>query len=159
MSLGIYKQSARDIMSRQVAVIHESVTVHDALLLMAENGVSALPVVDDAAKCVGMLSQSDIIDLARDLDMEDEEISTSRNILRMLSSGLPMHELTGQRINDCMSFNLVCASADELVTTIADKMLAEEIHHLPIIDDQGDLLGIVSTMDILRGLRTPIGAK
>ena len=159
MTLGIYKQTAKDIMSDRVATIHESETVRDALMLMAENGLSSLPVVDSAGKCVGMLSQSDIIDLARDADIEDEEISTSRNILRMMSSGVAMHQLTSERIDRCMSFKLTTASAEDLVTTIADKMLKECIHHLPIVGEDGDLKGIVSTMDILKGLRSPIASE
>ncbi len=48
--------------------------------------------------------------------------------------------------------------ADDSVTDIADKMLEQNIHHLPVVGEDDRLLGIVSTMDILGGLRAPVEA-
>ena len=53
-----------------------------------------------------------------------------------------------------MSAKLVSVGPDAAVPEIADRMLASGIHHLPVLNDAGELLGIVSTIDILDGLRS-----
>jgi CBS domain-containing protein len=55
-----------------------------------------------------------------------------------------------------MSDRVVMAAPDERVTDVADKMLDGQIHHIPVVDADDNLLGIISTMDILAALRTPI---
>ena len=77
MTIGIYKQSARDIMTKHVHTIQTKETVHDALLLMAENRVSSLPVINSVGECVGVVSQTSRTRLAR---------SELRNELRKVHS-------------------------------------------------------------------------
>lgn len=155
MGIGIYKQTARDIMTTHLVTIRPMDTVHDALLLMAENRLAALPVIDQAGKCLGMVSQSDIISIAREKDVEHAE-SGAKEVVSLLCRGVALDELTDERVEDLMSDRPVVACTDDSVTDLADKMLAAEIHHIPVVDDGGKLLGMVSTMDILAGLRQPI---
>jgi CBS domain-containing protein len=51
---------------------------------------------------------------------------------------------------------VVAATPHELLTTVADKLLKHEVHHIPVRNDGKLLVGIVSTMDILRALRDPV---
>lgn len=158
MTYGIYKQTAKDIMTKHVATVRAIETVHDALLLMAENRLAALPVVDQAGRCVGVISQADIIGMARDADAEDEEFESSRNLANIMAGGVPLEQITTERIQEVMSDAVVTASPDDLVTEIADKMISNEIHHMPVADKNLNLIGIVSTLDILNALRTPVAA-
>lgn len=155
MAIGIYKQVAKDIMTKHVATIRSQETVHDALLLMAENRLATLPVVNQSGKCVGMISQSDIVAEAREKDVEDTEV-TSRNAMDLLFGGVLLDEITNERVDDIMSEKIVMAAPDEPVTEVADKMLEAEIHHIPVVDGNDRLVGIISTMDILAALRAPI---
>ena len=157
MAIGIYKQVAKDIMTKHVATIRSKETIHDALMLMAENRLSALPVINRAGKCIGMISQSDIISMARDKDVEDSEVVAGRNSAAdLLFGGVALDEITNERVDDMMSDRVVMAAPDEAVTDIADKMLEQEIHHIPVVDGDDNLVGIVSTMDILAALRAPL---
>ena len=52
---------AKDIMTRAVRMIGPGDDVRDAARLMAESGVSALPVVDDAQRILGMVSEGDLL--------------------------------------------------------------------------------------------------
>ena len=69
---------------------------------------------------------------------------------------MALDELTEERVEDLMSARVVVADSDESVTDLADKMLAAEIHHIPVVNSGGILVGMVSTMDILAGLREPV---
>lgn len=145
----IYVRLVKDIMISDVVTIDVSATIHDALSQMGENRVSVLPVVDKQGKCVGILSTSDLVDMTRDVD-EDLYIfdmvdpSTQRFLLDKL-----VHSMGSEPIQSYMSE--IVASVD-LHTTIGRatrEMLENRVHHLPVINEHGELAGIVSTMDIL----------
>ena len=143
-------------MTKHVATIRTQETVHDALRLLAENRLSALPVVDQVGCCVGVVSQSDLIALASEADSE-EQTTTSRGSLSDLIFGrVPLDEITDERIEDVMSTDVVVASPDELLTDVTNKLLKNEVHHIPVCDDANLLVGIVSTMDILKALRDTV---
>jgi CBS-domain-containing membrane protein len=154
MSVGIYKKTAKDIMTKDVTTIRTQDTIHDALLLLAENRIQAIPVVDRVGECVGMISQSDIIAEARERDLEDSEANYS-GLARLVFSQVSLEEITNERVEDMMTDRVVVAAPDELVTDLADRMLREQIHHIPVVDGR-TIVGIVSTMDILAALRTPV---
>lgn len=153
MVYGIYKQVAKNVMSTHLVTIRPGDTVHDALLLMAENRVAALPVVDYQDKCLGMISQGDIIAAAREKDVENAD---SLPALSLLFRGVSLDELTQERVEDLMSSEVIVAAPDDPVTKIADGMLQGEVHHVPVVDESERLIGIVSTMDILAALREPL---
>ena len=158
MTIGIYKQVAKDIMTKRVVTIRNKETVHDALLLMVENRLAALPVVNQAGRCVGVISQSDLIAEARDKDLENEELAAGHSLAELIFGATSFDELTSERVEDMMSDQVVMAAPDELVTSVADKMLGQQVHHIPVVDGQENLVGIVSTMDILAALRAPVVA-
>ncbi len=153
MSGGIYKKTVKQVMTKHVATIRTRETVHDALRLMAENRLSALPVVDQVGHCVGVISQSDLIALASEADSEEQSTTSRGSLSDLIFGRVPLDEITDERIEDVMSTDVVLASPAELVTDVADRLLKYEVHHIPVCDDDKLLLGIVSTMDILRALR------
>jgi CBS-domain-containing membrane protein len=155
MKVGIYKQRAIDVMTPQVETVHCKETVRDALILMTENRLAALPVVDGHNHCVGIISQSDLIEITRCADKEgDFEFRPSSEVF----GGVPLDELTSERIEDVMTDRVVSVTTDAYVVHVADVMLNNNVHHVPVCDSTGKLCGIISTMDILSGLRTPLAA-
>lgn len=144
MVVGIYKQSAKDIMTAHVVTLRPQDTIHFALLIMAEKGLTAIPVVDSNGKCVGMISQRDVITLVRENDARDQQHADS----------VPLRHLTDSLVTEVMSAKLVSIGPTDAVPEIAGRLLASGIHHLPVLNEAGELLGIVSTMDILDGLRS-----
>jgi CBS-domain-containing membrane protein len=70
----IYKQQVRDVMITDVVAIHPQDWVSDALRTMLENHVSALPVVDRHDGCVGVISATDLLQLAQQLGGELESL-------------------------------------------------------------------------------------
>ena len=155
MGVGIYKQTAKDIMTKRVETLRQRDTIHYALMMMAENDISAIPVVDPTGKCIGMITQRDIIAEVRDKDLEDEDRASSRPDI-LYFGAVSLDELTNERVEDMMSNKVIKVHADDSVTEIADTMLNHGIHHIPVVGEDDQLLGIVSTMDILGGLRSPV---
>ena len=148
----IYRQRVKDIMTRDIVSIHSGGDVHEALEMMAENGVTTLPVVDRRNQCVGMLSTTDLIELTRDFDddlyhWERADESSHGDFIAKLSQSVG-HE----RIDSLMTEQVATARLETPVVAAAREMLRNRVHHLPVLDGQERLVGIVSTMDILTAL-------
>ena len=146
---GIYSRRVKDLMTRDVVTISAGDTIHEALTLMGENRVSALPVVDRQDHCVGILSTSDLVDMTRDIDDDIYQLdmvdSTSR---RFLLEKLA-HSMGGETVQSFMSEAVTSVDSEATIGKATREMLRNRIHHLPIVDANNRLIGIISTMDIL----------
>lgn len=149
MSNEVYEKRVREIVTRDLVTIGADATVHDALELMGENRISALPVVDKDRHCVGILSAADLVDLTRDTDedlrdLDCVDLSTKRFLIDKLA-----HSLGNESVQTFMSESLVTVAMDARIGRAAQEMLRNHVHHLPVVDHDNKLLGIVSTMDLL----------
>jgi CBS-domain-containing membrane protein len=145
----VYNRPIKDIMNRDVVTIGAAGTIHEAMELMGENRVSTLPVVDNQDHCVGILSTSDLVEMTRDVDEDIYELDhVDPTSQRFLLDKL-IHSMGGESVQSFMSETVTTVDADAKLITAVRKMLREQIHHLPVVDSDGRLVGIVSTMDVL----------
>jgi CBS domain-containing protein len=150
MARSIYDHKIADIMTREVVTLDAGGTVHEALALMGENRVSALPVVDRDQHCVGILSTTDLIDLTRDVDDDLYQLDLVDATSRRFLIDRLAHSLGNEKIDTFMSETLTTVTPESTLATAARKILKSGVHHLPVIDEQERLVGIVSSLDILR---------
>lgn len=151
MTVSLEKATAQDVMSKDVVSIHPQEHVHEALQLMAENGLSMLPVANGLGECVGVLSQVDLVRLTSSLDDDDHD--PIREPQSMVNGPAKLSEITNERIDDVMSTAVVSVTPDASVTEVTDVMLDHAIHHLPVLSEENRLLGIISTLDVLAAVR------
>lgn len=156
MTVGIYRLCARDLMTRRADTVRDSNSVRCAIRTMVNHGLSALPVVDKTNRCVGVITKTDIIKLAGHLEFEEPR--DSRGDLAALFFGVGLDEITSAKVEDIMTAHVLSVTEDDSVTAIADKMLKHEVHHLPVCDSQHHLVGVVSSMDLVRAIRVPVEA-
>jgi len=68
----------------------------------------------------------------------------------------PMHQTTpGPRVLDIMCRSVITVSENEEITTAAKKLLKGETNHLPVVNGNGVLVGIVTTFDISKAVANP----
>lgn len=145
----ISKLRVKDIMSKHVVAVNPSDSLHEALDLICENRVSALPVVDGRGHCVGILTTSDLIELTHELDDELQNLGrVDENKPQWLIEQLTK-ALGSERVSEQMSRDVASVRPDTMVPEAAAAMLRNRVHHLPVVDENNHLRGIVSTMDIL----------
>jgi len=116
---------AADIMTSNVITVKKDVIVTEAIALLLRWHISALPVVDDEGKMVGIISEIDLVNLTFDGNAADTIVEEVM-------------------VTDIVSFNSNTELAD-LVQTFSKKHL----RRVPIIE-RGKVVGIVSRRDILR---------
>ncbi len=149
MSNNVYQKRIKDVMSRDVVTIDAADTIHEALTLMGENRVSAIPVVDRADNCVGILSTSDLVDMTRDLDDDLYSLDLVDPTSRRFLLDKLAHSMGAEPVQSFMSEAVTTVDAETTLATATREMLRNRIHHLPVVDSNGHLIGIVSTMDVL----------
>ena len=116
---------------------------------MVENRVSALPVADGRSRCVGILSTSDLIDLTLNVDDELGDVGRTDVVSREWLVDKLTEGLGHQKVEELMTESPASVAPDSMLVEAINLMLRYRVHRLPVVDVQGRLQGIVSTMDIL----------
>ncbi len=150
MARDLYSIHVREIMSKEVVTVAPHDSLHESLQLMVENKVTAVPVVDGHDRCVGMLSSSDFLEITSDLDGELSELeglegAAERWVVKQLGKGIG-HD----QVADHMTDHVATISSEAKLIEAAAVMLRNHVHRLPVIDASHRLVGIVSTMDLMR---------
>ena len=145
----IYERRVKDIMSRDVVTLSAGDTIHEALTLMGENRVSALPVVNSNNICVGILSTSDLVDMTRDVDDDLYHLDLVDPTSRRFLLDKLAHNMGSEPVQSFMSEAVATIDMEATIGKATREMLRNRIHHLPVVDTHDHLIGIVSTMDIL----------
>jgi CBS domain-containing protein len=151
-------RTAAELMTPQPITVRANATVKQAIGVMVDSGVSALPVVDDDGRPVGVLSQTDIVIHDRNKQAHAvPEYYTTTNLLsggtRMLTK-VAFDGRDNTRVHQIMTPTVFAVRPDDPVTSVVTDMVAFKIHRLFVIDQAGTLLGVISAFDVLRKLRT-----
>jgi CBS domain-containing protein len=127
-------------MTRTVVTVRPDTDVQRAAALLAEHGITSLPVLDDDERVVGIVSE---VDLIRDRMPRDP-----RSHLRPED-----HEQAdpARHVRQVMSDSVVCLGENADTADIAALMVENNVRAVPIVDG-ARLLGIVSRRDLLRTL-------
>ncbi|PWH15950.1 MAG: hypothetical protein DDG60_05015 [Anaerolineae bacterium] len=136
-----------EVMTREVETLSPEMTVAAAWQKMLETLIKAMPVVDNSGQVLGMVTDEDLLERAGlqqrlsvaerlDKPLLDEEIA------RLRQSPL--------RVADVMSKPPITAQAREPLGLAAMRMAKHGIKRLPVLNDQGQLMGVLSRVDILR---------
>jgi CBS domain-containing protein len=150
MSTNPYLQRVKDVMIKDVVYVHPQDTLDEALALLVENRVSGMPVVDGRHRCVGVLSVTDLIDLARELDEEISDLVRVSEISRgWLVEKLTQRGLGKQKVQEVMTPVAVGVAPVTLLAEAAQMMIRNRVHRLVVMDTEQRLLGIIAAMDIL----------
>jgi CBS-domain-containing membrane protein len=115
--------------------------------------IGGVPVVDKGGRLVGVITQNDLVERARDL-----ELPPAINILDFhIYLQIPSHmiqrveKMLGTTVGDCMTPNPVTVAPDTPVSKVAAVMAKQNVHTIPVV--QGEkLVGIIGKMDLVRGM-------
>jgi len=129
-------------------------SMDEVLDVLADYRVFVVPVVDKRGHCVGIMSISGLLDLARKYVDDSGDFGRFATVHHSaLIEQLRKPEFAEKPVNDFMTAAApLTVGPDTLLRDAADKMVRNHVHHLFVTDAHGMLLGVISTIDILRGL-------
>ncbi len=147
-------QSIREIMTPAPTVVSPQTPVRDAIQLMARNHFSGLPVVEGSSKVVGVLSATDL--MAQETGVEPPTyvmvLDSFISLNNPIAYDRDLHRAVGQTVADVMSHHPITIRSSQSVAEAARVMRDRHIHRLPVVDEAGALVGIVTQGDILRSM-------
>jgi CBS domain-containing protein len=147
--------SVRDVMSRDVTVARRSTPAREVVELMLGRIYRAVPVVEDG-RPVGIITNGDLVHrggLEVRLDLLRRLQSPERHeILERLAS-------ESRTAGDIMTSDAVTVPESASLTEAAEVMARRRLKRLPVVDESGALVGMVSRLDLLRTAVGGFGRK
>jgi CBS domain-containing protein len=154
---GFSEYAVADIMTVEPLVIAQDETLHSALEIFADNRVSAIPVVDDHNKVVGILSITDLVNLLREVQTDLSALWSANQNDRDYLLGALKEESGQMLISEIMSTPVETVKATHNVIVAAQIMAREQFRHLPVVDSHHHPVGMLSSTDFVRAI-ADIGA-
>lgn len=129
---------AKAIMTQNVICVYPKTPLKELSEIFIENQISSAPVVDEQQKVIGFVSQTDIVEL--ELHAKEDYLDARL-------------EETGAYVQDIMVPEIVTAYETDSLAGIIDKMCTERLHRLIIVNQEQQVAGIITTMDVMCYLR------
>ncbi len=113
---------------REVATIRPDATVADLLTVLSSRRIGALVVSADGKRVDGMVSERDVV-------------------RELAAQGAATLQLP---VSAIMSRIVQCAPPDAAVNDIMALMTERRVRHIPVVDEQGEMIGLVSIGDVVK---------
>jgi CBS domain-containing protein len=148
-------------MTTSVLTFSPDEPVIDAMGRLVEAEVDGGPVLDADRRVIGMLSTGDLIVQESRLHYPTV-ISLLGGIIELPSSQKHFEEdlrkAASATVSDAMAADPVTVGAEDTVETIATKMHDNDVSRIPVVDDDGRLVGLVARGDILRAIMADLSS-
>jgi CBS domain-containing protein len=118
-----------DVMTTPMLTLDPTTSVQEAARGMSEAGIKSVVVVGEGCRPVG--------------------IFTSTDVVRLAAEGVALDEAT---VDDHMTTAVETVAPDATLSAAAERMAEHDISHLPVTDDDGDGVGILTTTDLATAL-------
>ncbi len=144
----------KEVMTKEVITVSESDTVEKAAGLLATHDLSGLPVVDDKGYLKGIITEGDLIkhnskvqvpaflEILGGIIYLDDPNKYLENVKKSM----------GYFVQTVMTEEVITISPDEEIEVAASLLVSKKVNRLPVVDDTGKLVGIVSRKDIMNHL-------
>jgi CBS domain-containing protein len=136
----------KNIMKKEVITIPHTATYYDAAKILHEHNISGAPIVDEQNKLIGMITEKDLFKVLYPFyksyyenpelyaDAEDRESKAS--------------EIKDDSVEKFFSHEINTVTPDTLIMKAGALLIAKGIHRMPVVDDNGKIVGIISRGDI-----------
>jgi CBS domain-containing protein len=159
--LRLHAMIAAEVMSPNPISIGEQLTVHEAVVFLTERRVSAAPVINDAGRPVGVISEADILrhdrehaehvywrpqkEVDRELTLESGE--------RLDDGSFEVEVPDVTRVRDIMNPIVYAVRTSTPIFEVVNQLVSKRIHRVFVVDDDSSLVGVITTLDILHRLK------
>ncbi len=139
--------------------LREDASIREAIAFLVDRGISGAPVIDEAGRPVGVLSQTDVLihDREEVEHLAGTELEYGTPLPRHWWNQFQIERVDTTPVRDLMTPAVFCVGVDTPAAGVVEQMRELNVHRLFVVDDAGVLVGVVTAMDIVRHL-TPADA-
>lgn len=152
------KDFVKDIYRKSVVVISEDLTLKEALQMMVEKSFNALIVINSSNNLVGVLSTQDIAAATVPQEMQ-YNVSLAQAMFKPAFFEEMCQEIGKKKVKEVMRANYITARADTNIMEVAADFLNHDLYIVPVLDDDGNLSGIVTRTEIKKALAQGMGIR
>ncbi len=143
---GLPDLKVSEVMRREVVTVHPGSPIAQVVQLLLDKDFTALPVVDDGGKVVGMISDSDLLTRGGMNVTISLQRATDPEFVDELHHAL---EDPARKVSEVMTKEVETVPPDMVLGRAARLMVARHLKRLPVVDGDGKLVGILGRLDIL----------
>ena len=159
--LRLHARIASDVMTGNPVSVRDELTVHEAVVFLTERRISAAPVINEAGRPVGVVSEADILrhdrehaehlywlpqkEVDRELTLQTGEHLDGR------SFEVEVPDIT--RVRDIMNPVIYAVRMTTPIFEVVHQLVKRRIHRLFVVDDDESLVGVITTLDVLSRLK------
>lgn len=136
----------RDVMHAPVLTLECNTSYEDAAKFLRDNNISGCPVINEVDSIIGMISDKDLYKVL--YPYYNSFYKSPEDYTDFEGRESKIDEIKRNPIERFMTRELVSAKPDDPIMKAGGIMLARGIHRMPVIDEKGNLVGIVTRRDI-----------
>ena len=143
--------TARDIMTKEVVTVTPQTGVRELAALLLARNISGAPVVDEAGKVLGVVTESDLVFRNKKVHLPTA-VAILDAFVFLESPGKMEQELkkmAGSKVGDICSQRLISVRPDTELEELATLMAEQQVHTLPVLEGE-QLVGVIGKADIIR---------
>ena len=159
--LVLHAATAADVMTPNPLSIRDEATVRDAVVFLTDRRISAAPVINEAGRPVGVVTEADILRYDREhvehLHSVPDYYMRSELTLgsgERLPDAFEVEDVDGTSVGDIMTPVIYSVEPDTPIDEVVSQLVTRRIHRLFVVDKDGSLIGVITTLDLLRRLHT-----
>lgn len=147
--------TAKDIMTKEIISVDPAMMIEKFAALLLEKKISGAPVVDDDGNLIGVVTENDLIDQAKNVHIP--------TVISILDSFLflenpakldeEIQKMAGRTVGDICTKKTHSVDEDTSLNDLATIMAEKRIHTLPVVKN-GSLVGVIGKSDIIRSIIT-----
>ena len=139
--------TAAEMMSPNPISINAEAMIDEATAMLTDRGFGAAPVIDEAGRPVGVISRADILIHERE---RQHRLRPSTDIAG--AHGFAVEEVDPTRVEDVMTPAVFSVTPDTPIEQVVVQMRELHVHQLFVVDSDGSLIGVISSLDLVRHL-------
>ncbi len=152
---------ALNVMSAPVVTVDQEMTIRDCVELLRDKKLSGAPVVDGEGHAVGVVSQNDVVKgLAYVQGAQgfleafhaDRRKASTILLEAVLEKGraLALDRYLGRPVKDIMSRRVIACAPQTPLADVCATIVRHRVHRVVVLDPEGKVTGIISSIDLVR---------
>ncbi len=134
--------TVRDVMTTGVIAVRGDTSFKEMAAMLGSSRVSGFPVIDRAGKVIGVVSETDML-------IKEADRASHPEVFAGLRRSRDLQKAAGVNAAELMTSPPVTIGPEEPVQHAAFLMYDRAVERLPVVDEAGHLVGIVSQVDVL----------
>ena len=157
----LHASTAADVMTANPWSIRDEASVKEAVIFLTDRRISAAPVINEAGRPVGVVSEADILRYEREHvehlhPVPDYYLRSELTLAsgERLGKDFEVEIPDDSKVADIMTPVIYSVRPETPVEDVVDQLVTRRIHRLFVVDRDGSLIGVITTLDLLRRLHS-----